>query len=181
MLARHLITHGYNVKTYIVNYSTKRSKDFLINYDRIKGVTKDWPILLSCEEEFPQIHNDDIIVDAVFGIGLNRPADEWVKQLFMHFRNSRAFTLAVDMPSGLFADSATDMRSTAVFRADYTLSFQLPKLAFLLPENDPYVGKWQLLDIGLSPDFINNAETTNFYMQKMYQFYFQNKKGNKIV
>ena len=35
VLARHLVTHGYNVITYIVNCSDKRSKDFLINYDRI--------------------------------------------------------------------------------------------------------------------------------------------------
>ena len=53
VLARHLITHGYNVITYVVNCSDKRSKDFLINYDRIKKVTKDWPLLLKCESEFP--------------------------------------------------------------------------------------------------------------------------------
>ena len=40
VLARHLITHGYNVNTFIINCSDKRSKDFLINYDRIKNVTK---------------------------------------------------------------------------------------------------------------------------------------------
>ena len=64
VVARHLITHGYNVKTYIVNYSDKRSKDFLINYDRIKQTTKDWPTLLECKEDFPQIGVDDIIIDA---------------------------------------------------------------------------------------------------------------------
>ena len=103
VLARHLISHGYNVITYVVNCSDKRSKDFLINYDRIKDVTKDWPILLSCKEEFPNIERDDIIVDAIFGIGLNRPVDDWVKALFQHFKSSKAFTLSVDMPSGLYS------------------------------------------------------------------------------
>ena len=79
VIARHLITHGYNVKTYVVNCSDKRSKDFLINYDRIKNVTKNWPTLLSCKEDFPNIVEDDIIIDAVFGIGLNRPVNDWVK------------------------------------------------------------------------------------------------------
>ncbi|TBN11176.1 NAD(P)H-hydrate epimerase, partial [Hyunsoonleella pacifica] len=73
VLARHLVTHGYNVHTYVINYSDKRSKDFLINYARIKNVTNKWPTLLKCTEVFPEIHPDDIIVDAVFGIGLNRP------------------------------------------------------------------------------------------------------------
>ena len=95
VIARHLITHGYNVHTYVVNCSDKRSKDFLINYDRIKNVTKDWPTLLSCKEEFPELHKDDIIVDAIFGIGTNRESDDWVKNLFQHFRKSSAFTLSV--------------------------------------------------------------------------------------
>ena len=79
VISRHLVTHGYNVKTYVVNCSDNRSKDFLINYDKIKNVTKDWPMLLSCKEDFPVIGPDDIIVDAIFGIGLIRPADDWGK------------------------------------------------------------------------------------------------------
>lgn len=108
VLSRHLITHGYNVITYVVNCSDKRSKDFLVNYDRIKNVTKDWPKLLKCESEFPEINRDDIIVDAVFGIGLNREADDWVKKLFQHFRASDAFTLSIDMPSGLYSDKVPE-------------------------------------------------------------------------
>ena len=96
VLSRHLITHGYNVITYVVNCSDKRSKDFLINYDHIKNVTKDWPKLLKCKDDFPEIGQDDIIVDAVFGIGLNRPADNWVKALFQYFRVSKAFTLSIN-------------------------------------------------------------------------------------
>lgn len=158
VISRHLTTHGYNVITYVVNCSDKRSKDFLINYDRIKGVTKDWPILLSCEEEFPQIHHDDIIVDAVFGIGLNRPADEWVKQLFMHFRNSRAFTLAVDMPSGLYADKVPEDENGVVW-ANHTLSFASPKLPFFLPETAKYTKQWEIIDIGLDPEYIHTTPT----------------------
>ena len=71
VIARHLVTHGYNVKTYVVNYSDKRSKDFLINYDRIKSTTKEWPELLKGVNDFPTIQKEDIIVDAVFG--------NWVK------------------------------------------------------------------------------------------------------
>ena len=158
VLARHLITHGYNVNTFIINCSDKRSKDFLINYDRIKNVTKKWPVLLSCAEDFPEINPDDIIVDAVFGIGLNRPVDEWVKNLFKHFRASKAFTLAIDIPSGLFPDKAIEDEDAVVW-AGFTLSFASPKLVFFLPETAKYTVQWEVLDIGLDQEFLFTTET----------------------
>lgn len=158
VIARHLITHGYNVITYVVNCSDKRSKDFLSNYDRIKNVTKDWPTLLSCSEEFPEIKPEDIIIDAVFGIGLNRPADDWVKQLFLHFRKSRAYTLSVDMPSGLYADKVPEDENGVVW-ANHTLSFASPKLVFFLPETAQYTQQWEVIDIGLDPEFLHMTPT----------------------
>ena len=158
VIARHLIIHGYNVLTYVVNCSDKRSKDFLVNYDRIKTVTKKWPTLLSCKEEFPAINKDDIIVDAVFGIGLNRPIDVWVKALFQHFKTSKAFTLSIDMPSGLYADKAPDDENGVVW-ANHTLSFASPKLVFFLPETAKYTLQWEILNIGLDPEFLFATET----------------------
>lgn len=158
VLARHLITHGYNVFTYVINCSDKRSKDFLVNYDRIKNVTKTWPTLLSCSEDFPEINPEDIIVDAVFGIGLNRPVDEWVKHLFMHFRASKAFTLAIDIPSGLFADTPVKDEDAVVW-AGFTLSFGSPKLVFFLPETAKYTVQWEILDIGLDKEFLFSTPT----------------------
>ena len=159
VLARHLITHGYNVNTYIINYSDKRSKDFLVNYDRIKNVTKSWPKLLTNAEEFPVMHHDDIIVDAVFGIGLNRPVVDWVKALFQHFKTSKAFTLSIDIPSGLFPDQAPENENDVVW-ANYTLSFQTPKLIFFLPETAKYVVQWEVVDIGIDPEYLYATPTT---------------------
>lgn len=158
VLSRHLITHGYNVKTYIINCSDKRSKDFLINYDRIKNVTKDWPTLLGCKEDFPEIHADDIIVDAVFGIGLNRPIEDWIKALFVHFRSTNAFTLSIDIPSGLYTDEAVTDEDAVVW-AGYTLSFASPKLVFFLPDTAKYTIQWEVLDIGLDQDFLYSTRT----------------------
>lgn len=158
VLARHLILDGYNVNTYIINCSDKRSKDFLINYDRIKNVTKKWPTLLSCKEDFPEMHQDDIIVDAVFGIGLNRPVDDWVKALFIHFRTTKAYTLSIDIPSGLNTDEAVTDEDAVVW-AGYTLSFATPKLVFFLPETAKFTVQWEVLDIGLDQEFLFTTET----------------------
>ncbi|VAV85261.1 NAD(P)H-hydrate epimerase / ADP-dependent (S)-NAD(P)H-hydrate dehydratase [hydrothermal vent metagenome] len=172
VLARHLVTYGYNVITYVVNCSDKRSKDFLINYDKIKNVTKDWPILIDCENEFPEIGQDDIIVDAVFGIGLNRPADDWVKGLFQQFKKSKAFTLSVDMPSGLYADKVPEDENGVVW-ADYTLSFVAPKLVFFLPETAKYTIQWDVLDIGIDDKYLQetNTEAELIGKQEILAFY----------
>ncbi|MDP5081412.1 MAG: NAD(P)H-hydrate dehydratase, partial [Winogradskyella sp.] len=160
VLSRHLITHGYNVITYIVNCSDKRSKDFLINYDRIKNVTKDWPKMLSCKGNFSEIsiQEKDIIVDAVFGIGLNRQPSKWVQQLFQKFRASKAFTLSIDIPSGVYTDKAVEDANAAV-HANYTLSFQSPKFIFFLPETAKFTIQWEVLDIGIDRDYLMETET----------------------
>ena len=165
VLARHLITHGYNVLTYVVNCSDKRSKDFLINYDKIKNVTHDWTLLLSCKEEFPTIDKDDIIVDAVFGIGLNRPADDWVKALFQHFNTSKAFTVSIDMPSGLYTDKIPEDENAVVW-SDYTLSFVSPKLVFFLPETAKFVTQWSVLDISIDEEYLSEIETEVEFIEK---------------
>ncbi|MBU3823117.1 NAD(P)H-hydrate dehydratase [Flavobacteriaceae bacterium XHP0103] len=158
VLGRQLILDGYNVYVYIVNYSDKRSKDFLVNYDRIKNVTKDWPVLLDSENDFPEINPDDIIVDAVFGIGLNRPVADWVKSLFQHFKESKAFTLSIDIPSGLQTDVVPKDENGVVW-ANYTLSFATPKLVFFLPDTSKYTQQWEVLDIGLDNDFLFTTTT----------------------
>uniref|UniRef100_UPI00404807C3 NAD(P)H-hydrate dehydratase n=1 Tax=Mariniflexile sp. TaxID=1979402 RepID=UPI00404807C3 len=158
VLARYLILDGYNVKTYVVNCSDKRSKDFLVNYDRIKNSTKQWPILLSCKEDFPEINPEDIIVDAIFGIGLNRPVDGWLKDLFVHFKETKAFTLSIDIPSGLSTDKVpTD--EDAVVWAGYTLTFVTPKLVFFLPGTAKYSVQWEVLDIGLDINYLSETTT----------------------
>ena len=158
VLARKLVTHGYNVITYVVNCGNSRSNDFLINYDRLKNATKDWPSLIKSEKNFPEIHPDDIIVDAIFGIGLNREVDDWIKALFHHFKASGAFTLSVDIPSGLYTDKLpTDLNG--VVKANYTLSFQSPKLIFFLPETAEYTLQWEVIDIGIDREFLMTTET----------------------
>lgn len=158
VVARHLITHGYNVKTYVVNCSDKRSKDFLINYDLIKQTTKNWPDMLGCEADFPEIGKEDIIVDAVFGIGLNRPPNDWVKSLFIHLKKSQAFTLAIDIPSGLYPDRVPEDENAVVW-ANYTLSFQSPKLVFFLPDTEKFSVQWEVLDIGIDREFLFMTQT----------------------
>ena len=150
-LARMLNKHGYNTKVYVVN-SDKRSSDFLINYERLKELG-DWPIMIEKSNQIPVISENDMVIDALFGIGLNRSPKGLYKKIIQHINQSNAYVLSIDVPSGLFLDkSVTDKES--VIKAFQVLSFQSVKLAFLLPENEEYCLNWEILPIGLDSNFI---------------------------
>lgn len=176
-LGRLLIESGYNVNIFVANFTDKRSKCFLINYGRVKNVTKKWPKLMKSERDFPEIHPDDIIVDALFGIGLNRPPEGWVKKLIQYLNAQKAFRLSVDIPSGLSANGPL-LDAEAVVQANHTLTFQAPKLAFFLPETGKFVPYFEALDIGLDPEYLmTTAPLARLVMKPMAQtFYKQRQK-----
>lgn len=156
-LARHLMEHGYHIKVYVVNYSDKRSEDFLTNLARLKE-RKLWPEFIDKETALPQIAEEDIIIDAIFGTGLNRAPADWVAGIIGHLNNSGAFILSVDVPSGLYLDQRLNHK--AVISAGMVLSFQAPKLVFFLPETGKYSENWEILDIGLDGGYMRDTATT---------------------
>lgn len=179
VIARHLIQHGYHVTVFVVNYSDKRSEDFLANYEKLKEITNDWPQLIKEEDHFPEINIGDFVIDAMFGIGLNRPIEGWVAKLVKLINNSHSFILAVDMPSGLFSDK-TPGKEAAVIKANFTLSFQSPKLVFFLPETMDYVGDLQVLDIGLDREYLSKLTSEIFLVgkQEAVSLYIPRKKNS---
>lgn len=158
VVARLLKAENYRVKTFVVNYSDKRSEEFLHNYERIKEIDHDWPELLTENSDFPEISKNDFVIDAIFGIGLNRSMAGWVNELIEHINSSQAFVLSIDLPSGLFLDKAVSKKGQ-IIKASVTLTFQTPKLIFFLPETAAYVGNFHILDIGLDRQYLLDTET----------------------
>lgn len=156
-IARHMIQHGYHVTVYITNYSKKRAPDFITNCDRIKDVTEQWPILLSGKEDIPEITSQDFIIDAIFGTGMNRPVAGWIAVLINYLNSIKAFKIAIDMPSGLYANTAQKSKGV-ILEADHTVTFQTPKLSFFLPETASFVGDYEVINIGLDPEFMRQVD-----------------------
>ena len=104
-------------------------------------------IIFSAENQ-PLPNQKDLIIDALFGIGLNKPVTGFYADVIRHINASDAYTIAIDTPSGLFADKSTPKNSEVVI-ADQTLSIQFMKTAYLLPENYPYYGDVKVVDIGM--------------------------------
>lgn len=164
VIARHLYKHNYRVNCYIVNFSDNRTEEFLVNYTRVKEIGLQ-PIELNNENDFPEIDSNDMVVDAIFGNGLSRNPEGFTKKLIQYLNNKKVFTLAIDIPSGLFGDkSVTD--KTAVLKANHTLTFQTPKMAFLLPENKDFVNIWEVIDIGLDQHYIESLHPKTHYITK---------------
>ena len=164
VVARHLQEHGYVVLIYIVQYSEKYSQDFLINLDRLKA-RNIAPIILDANADYPNIENEDIIVDALFGIGLNRDPTEWVKKLITYVNRTKAFIVSIDMPSGLFMDRVPTA-TTVIIKANVVLSFQNPKLSFFLPQTGIYAEQWEVVDIGLDTEYLTTTETDYEFVGK---------------
>lgn len=164
-VARMLASKSYGVEVNLIMFSTKTSDDFNENLKRLNGIEGITLNEIKTEKDLKPSSPDDLIIDAIFGSGLSRAAKGLAAESIHHINNQPAIKLAIDIPSGLFADETSKNDISPIVRADYTLSFQMPKLAFLLPENESFVGQWEILNIGLHPKFINTVETKNFFMQ----------------
>lgn len=151
-IARLLIQHHCKVSVYIPEFGKAGSDDFQTNLARLHECSTDIHFIQSAEF-FPVIHEADVIIDALFGTGLNKPLEGMNSDLVEHINRCNATVISIDLPSGLFAD--TSSKGNPVINAAITLSFQNYKLAFLFPENEDHCGEVHLLHIGLHHDFEN--------------------------
>jgi ADP-dependent NAD(P)H-hydrate dehydratase / NAD(P)H-hydrate epimerase len=166
VIARLMALNDYHVEINIIRYSDKCSEDFRVNYDRLTDIGKVVLKDLRDGDVLPPILPEDVVIDAIFGSGLGKPVVDFPARVISHINASQALVVAIDMPSGLYCDEHTDSRAGAVIQADFTLSFQFPKLAFMFSENDGFVGDWKVLDIGLDKGFIHLAETRNYLLTR---------------
>lgn len=149
-IARLLIQRGTPVEVHILEFGKKGSPDFQANLLRLHELPVDIHFLQSTEQ-FHDIPKDKVVIDALYGSGLNKPLDGLSAQLARHINESGALVISIDLPSGLFTDQSS--AGYPVVRAAHTLSFQVPKLAFLFQENAPFIGAVHVLDINLHPGF----------------------------
>ncbi|HAL64532.1 MAG: NAD(P)HX epimerase / NAD(P)HX dehydratase [Bacteroidetes bacterium 38_7] len=164
-VARHLSENGFKVSVYILRLGSQASPDFLSNLSRLESlsvVCRD----IASSGDFPEISRSSYIIDALFGTGLTRKLEGLSAELVSYLNHSGAIIVSIDVPSGLFIDTSLKAVSGIAVQADYTLSFLPPKLCFMMPENDIYVGEWHVFDIGLHPEYLQLAETKYFYITR---------------
>ncbi|MFC2125469.1 NAD(P)H-hydrate dehydratase [Bacteroidota bacterium] len=154
-ISRLLMENGYNTGTYVIKSGSNNTDDFKINYNRLTQIS---PIEeITSPESIPQISSDDVLIDGIFGSGLTRPVSGLYGHVIDTINQSNARIISIDIASGLYAD--TPYVEGSVIKPWLTITFQMPKLAFFIPENEPFTGDWIVTDIGLHKEFINSCET----------------------
>lgn len=162
-IARLLIAKKYQVSAYVVDYSDKKSDDWMVNYERVSKLLI--VQYIKNVNNFPLIGDGEVFIDAIFGSGLSRPTEGLVKEVIDLMNEQASAIVSVDIASGLYADSPNPAGSTIV-KPQFTVAFQVPKLAFLLPRNAPFVGEWQVVDIGLNKAFLDKSATNYAYLDE---------------
>lgn len=165
VLARLLHQQGMNVDVYVLMIFEKGSPDFEINLKRLEAINCKIHILKP-EDNLPEIPKGSLIIDALIGSGLNKPIVGFAGKIIDHLNASKNVIISIDIPSGLFADQVSAGKHNSIINADYTYTFEWPKLAFLLPENEFHVGNWEILPIGLHPDFESQTPTDYFLIEQ---------------
>jgi hydroxyethylthiazole kinase-like uncharacterized protein yjeF len=166
-IARFLIKRNYSVKVYILNHSENASEDFTVNLNRLKELKAEVLFYVDKEEDLKpiEITSKTLVIDALFGTGLNKPLSGIVASLVNFINATKVFVISIDIPSGLYADKEND-KDDVIVRSSVTLSFQFPKFSFFMPQNGIYVPEFEVLDIGLDKTFIQNISTPNYYITK---------------
>ncbi|TDB68191.1 NAD(P)H-hydrate dehydratase [Arundinibacter roseus] len=159
-IARILSQKGYSVEVFVVEYSETASVDFQKNRTLLEEFLS--VKVIKQKEDIPPLPTQVLLLDALLGTGLSRPISAGIlAEAIKALNTSPAQVISVDIASGLYCDAPNEPTDLIV-RPDHTVSFQMPKLAFMMPQNAPFVGDWQVVDIGLSPEFIQK-EPTQYY------------------
>jgi len=153
-LARMLAELDCAVTVHILEFGHLGTDDFQTNLARLHPTPVE-VVYIQGPEHFNSIPPDNIVVDALFGSGLNRQLEGVTELLVKHINDSACEIISIDMPSGLFVSSTS--KGNTIVSATHTLSFQCYKPAFLMPENAAFAGNVHILDIGLHPDYLNQV------------------------
>lgn len=161
-LARMLSSAGYKISVYIIAHSAKQSPDFKENKARLEARK----LTLNTVTDAIAVKEivADVYVDALLGSGLSAPLNGLLLEVVNALNAKNGIKVAIDIPTGLFADQNTENTVHGIFSADHTLTFQTPKRSFFFAEFGPFAGEIHVLPIGLSPKYIDAQHTHEYYV-----------------
>jgi hydroxyethylthiazole kinase-like uncharacterized protein yjeF len=163
-IARLLHEHGYEkIDVKVVRFSDHETADFSENLKRLAAM----PVQLSYLTPDVPIPTESaaLLIDGMLGSGLNKPLTGKYKELVNYLNNLHKIVVAIDVPTGFYTDGMVDASST-VLKANLVITFQQPKINFLLPESGPYIDGWEAVDIGLDQNFGSSVSSPYQLMEE---------------
>jgi NAD(P)H-hydrate epimerase len=142
VVARHLTQKGLDVATYLTIDPKKYKGDALANYESLRKIGGQ---IVKLNNGFTAYKGGDLIVDAVFGTGLDRGVEGFYREVIDFINSQPVPRVAIDIPSGL--DSDTGFPLGVSVKADVTVTFVLPKIGIAIYPGIDYAGKIYVVDI----------------------------------
>lgn len=162
-IARLLKADQYqNISVKIARFSNRSTADFDTNFNRIKEASVDFTELKA--GEIPQ-ENAEILIDALLGSGLNKPLKGAFADLATHLNSLEKKVIAVDVPTGFLTEGVVE-KEAIVLKANLVITFQQPKLNFLLPESASFMDDFVVVDIGLDENFMQNLDSNYHFIEE---------------
>ena len=159
-VARLMAEDGYPVSVYLFNVHNKLSADCATNKKRLeesKRLRKFTEVTVNFDP--PQLTEDMVVIDGLFGSGLNKPLAGGFSAMVKYINQSPAKVVSIDIPSGLMCEDNTYNIHANIIRADLTLTLQQKKLSMLLADNQQFLGILKVLDIRLSQEYMRQTDS----------------------
>ena len=158
VIARHLANHGVMPRVILLGAKEEIRGDAALNLaiaERIGLEIQEIRSEAEWNRQKKAIKEASVIVDAIFGTGLTKPAEGLYARAIEDINKLDAFKLAVDIPSGLSADTSEVIGPA--LKADVTVTLAAPKIAHVLPPAEQWVGELVVADISVPPPLLESA------------------------
>lgn len=179
-VARMLIDEGYTVETFLFNIFNHLSeaaahfRDLLVQQSpsSLTEVTGDFTP--------PYISPDSIVIDGLFGSGLNETLTGGFQSLVDYINNSNATIVSIDIPSGMFAEWNDRNLSRNVIHASLTLAIEFPRVAFFIEDNAEFLGEWKVLDIKMAGNEVRSVGSPYYLLEQSDAARLLNPRGTFV-
>jgi len=147
VIAKKLFDKGINTNIFLIYPIKNKKKDTYKAYKeiKIKKISKK-DLITTIKSK-----NNILIIDCMFGIGLNRKVDLKLKKLITLINNSKKKIISIDLPSGINSDNGNIMGSA--IKATETLALHAKKIGHVLYPGSFYSGKIKIIKIGIKKKF----------------------------
>ncbi|MFW5773102.1 MAG: NAD(P)H-hydrate epimerase, partial [Tangfeifania sp.] len=150
-IARQMANLDFQCEVFMMDLGKELKGSPKTNWQRLEEQGRVKLSKIAQISEFPETKFSDVIIDGLFGSGLTRPLEGLPAEIVQKINKLQNTVIAIDIPSGLMGEDNSENTFETVLKADFTLTFQFPKISFLFAEHEQFTGKWEVLPIGLHP------------------------------
>src|SRR5437763_3131591 len=165
VVARTLAQRGVDVYVFLIGSVAAVRGDARINLEilgRLGHTVVEVADSQAWELHFSEVSDCTLIVDAIFGTGLNAPISGFIESVITDINASGIPVVAIDLPSGLSADSSEAIGPS--IEAGLTVTLAAPKLPLVLPPAENHAGDIVIADIGIPADVLDGVDGPHVHL-----------------